>query len=196
MLMDHPPLLLGPRALPLIGFVLPYLRSSFVPCSDSWALGLLFRACCRRNSVQDAGSPMSGGCPGARFRCPHHIVFSLFFAQYFPGRPSVQTFLQSLDSWMQNWTEPELPRSALKEAVKNKEDVRHPPRHPPLSHPHPTQQLSHAASICPAGHPCRCAPHQRHLGGLQGQRAPFPWLPLWALDRFPPADSSGCPGRP
>lgn len=82
--------------------------------------------------MQDAGSPMSGGCPGARFRCPHHIVFSLFFAQYFPGRPSVQTFLQSLDSWMQNWTEPELPRSALKEAVKNKEDVRHPPPDTPL----------------------------------------------------------------
>lgn len=174
--------------------MLPYLQSSFVPCSDSWALGLLFRACRKGSSVQDAGGPVAGSCPGAGFRCPHH-VFPLFLAQYFPGRPSVQTFLQSLDSWLRNWTEPELPRSALKEAVKNKEDVRHPPTHP-LSHPHPTRQLGHAASVCPAGLPRRRAPHQRHLGGLQGQRAPFPRLPLWALDHFPPADSSGCPGRP
>ncbi|XP_067156709.1 sulfhydryl oxidase 1 [Apteryx mantelli] len=47
-------------------------------------------------------------------------------AKYFPGRPFVQTYLQSLDGWLRNWTEPELPRNAWKEAVKNKGDAPHP----------------------------------------------------------------------
>ncbi|NXV83144.1 QSOX1 oxidase, partial [Atlantisia rogersi] len=46
--------------------------------------------------------------------------------KYFPGRPSVQTYLRSLDSWLKNWTEPELPRSTLKEAMKNNKDAFHP----------------------------------------------------------------------
>nr|XP_013798700.1 PREDICTED: sulfhydryl oxidase 1 [Apteryx mantelli mantelli] len=45
---------------------------------------------------------------------------------YFPGRPFVQTYLQSLDGWLRNWTEPELPRNTWKEAVKNKGDASHP----------------------------------------------------------------------
>ncbi|PKU36229.1 sulfhydryl oxidase 1 [Limosa lapponica baueri] len=45
---------------------------------------------------------------------------------YFPGRSCVQTYLQSLDSWLRNWTEPELPRSTLKEAMKNNRDASHP----------------------------------------------------------------------
>ncbi|XP_025898719.1 sulfhydryl oxidase 1, partial [Nothoprocta perdicaria] len=47
-------------------------------------------------------------------------------AKYFPGRPFVQTYLQGLDSWLRNWTEPELPRDVLKEAMKNKADASHP----------------------------------------------------------------------
>ncbi|NWQ83910.1 QSOX1 oxidase, partial [Columbina picui] len=46
--------------------------------------------------------------------------------KYFPGRPYVQTFLQSLDGWLRNWTEPELPRDALKEAMKNNGEASHP----------------------------------------------------------------------
>ncbi|XP_068273064.1 sulfhydryl oxidase 1 [Nyctibius grandis] len=46
--------------------------------------------------------------------------------KYFPGRPCVQTYLRSLDGWLRNWTEPELPRSALKDAMKNKRDASHP----------------------------------------------------------------------
>ncbi|NXQ79824.1 QSOX1 oxidase, partial [Nyctibius grandis] len=46
--------------------------------------------------------------------------------KYFPGRPCVQTYLRSLDGWLRNWTEPELPRSALKDAMKNKRDAPHP----------------------------------------------------------------------
>ncbi|NXF30302.1 QSOX1 oxidase, partial [Nyctibius bracteatus] len=46
--------------------------------------------------------------------------------KYFPGRPCVQTYLRSLDGWLRNWTEPELPRSALKDAMKNNRDASHP----------------------------------------------------------------------
>ncbi|NXT24663.1 QSOX1 oxidase, partial [Syrrhaptes paradoxus] len=55
------------------------------------------------------------------FRC-----YVAMLVKYFPGRPCVQTYLQSLDSWLRNWTEPELPRSALKEAMKNNRDASHP----------------------------------------------------------------------
>ncbi|NXA42591.1 QSOX1 oxidase, partial [Eudromia elegans] len=47
-------------------------------------------------------------------------------AKYFPGRPFVQTYLHTLDGWLRNWTEPELPRDVLKEAMKNKADDPHP----------------------------------------------------------------------
>ncbi|NP_989456.2 sulfhydryl oxidase 1 precursor [Gallus gallus] len=67
----------------------------------------------------EAGRPaVLAGAQLAALKC-----YVATLAKYFPGRPSVQTFLQSLDSWLRNWTEPELPRSALKEAVKNKEDA-------------------------------------------------------------------------
>ncbi|NXG30667.1 QSOX1 oxidase, partial [Dromaius novaehollandiae] len=47
-------------------------------------------------------------------------------AKYFPGRPFVQTYLQSLDGWLRNWTEPKLPRDVWKEAAKNKGDASQP----------------------------------------------------------------------
>ncbi|NXD16095.1 QSOX1 oxidase, partial [Nothocercus nigrocapillus] len=47
-------------------------------------------------------------------------------AKYFPGRPFVHTYLQALDGWLRNWTEPELPRDVLKEAMKNKADAPRP----------------------------------------------------------------------
>ncbi|XP_062437676.1 sulfhydryl oxidase 1 [Rhea pennata] len=47
-------------------------------------------------------------------------------AKHFPGRPFVRTYLRSLDGWLRNWTEPELPRAVLKEALKNQGDASHP----------------------------------------------------------------------
>ncbi|NXW59304.1 QSOX1 oxidase, partial [Eurystomus gularis] len=57
----------------------------------------------------------------AAFKC-----YVATLVKYFPARPYVQTYLQSLDGWLRNWTEPELPRSALKEAMKNNRDASHP----------------------------------------------------------------------
>ncbi|NXX21249.1 QSOX1 oxidase, partial [Podargus strigoides] len=57
----------------------------------------------------------------AAFKC-----YVATLVKYFPGRPYVQTYLQSLDGWLRNWTEPELPRNALKEAMKNNRDASHP----------------------------------------------------------------------
>ncbi|NWU96261.1 QSOX1 oxidase, partial [Upupa epops] len=61
------------------------------------------------------------GAQLAAFRC-----YVATLVKYFPGRPYVQTYLQSLDGWLKNWTEPELPRSTLKEAMKNNRDASHP----------------------------------------------------------------------
>lgn len=116
---------------------------------------------------------VSWGCRRAASLLPGQglgFLTSLPALQYFPGRPCVQTYLQSLDGWLRNWTEPELPRSALKEAMKNNRDVRHPWTPFPLSLPPCIiHQLHHAMSVCPPGLPPRCAPDQRDLGGLPGQ---------------------------
>ncbi|NXO47012.1 QSOX1 oxidase, partial [Aramus guarauna] len=61
------------------------------------------------------------GAQLAAFKC-----YVATLVKYFPGRPCVQTYLQSLDGWLKNWTEPELPRSTLKEAMKNNRDASHP----------------------------------------------------------------------
>ncbi|NXX86329.1 QSOX1 oxidase, partial [Urocolius indicus] len=71
--------------------------------------------------VEAARPAVLSGAQLDAFRC-----YVALLVKYFPGRPCVQTYLQSLDTWLRNWTEPELPRSALKEAVKNKRDVRCP----------------------------------------------------------------------
>ncbi|XP_041335049.1 sulfhydryl oxidase 1 [Pyrgilauda ruficollis] len=70
----------------------------------------------------EAARPSSlSGAQLAAFRC---YVGTL--VKYFPGRPCVQTYLQTLDAWLRNWTEPELPRTVLKEAMKNKRDASQP----------------------------------------------------------------------
>ncbi|KFQ44019.1 Sulfhydryl oxidase 1, partial [Nestor notabilis] len=61
------------------------------------------------------------GAQLAAFKC-----YVSMLAKYFPGRPCVQTYLQSLDGWLKNWTESELPRNVLKEAMKNNRDASHP----------------------------------------------------------------------
>ncbi|XP_010136533.1 PREDICTED: sulfhydryl oxidase 1-like, partial [Buceros rhinoceros silvestris] len=48
-------------------------------------------------------APLSGAQLAA-FKC-----YVVTLVKYFPGRPHVQTYLQSLDGWLRNWTEPELP---------------------------------------------------------------------------------------
>ncbi|XP_030082569.2 sulfhydryl oxidase 1 [Serinus canaria] len=70
----------------------------------------------------EAARPSSlSGAQLAAFKC-----YVATLVKYFPGRPSVQTYLQTLDAWLRNWTEPELPRTVLKEAMKNKRDASHP----------------------------------------------------------------------
>ncbi|KAI6064185.1 Sulfhydryl oxidase 1 [Aix galericulata] len=70
----------------------------------------------------EAGRPATlSGAQLAAFKC-----YVATLAKYFPGRPCVQSYLQTLDGWLRNWTEPELPRSALKEAVKNNQDANPP----------------------------------------------------------------------
>ncbi|XP_042641046.1 sulfhydryl oxidase 1 [Tyto alba] len=64
--------------------------------------------------VEAARAATLSGAQLAAFRC-----YVATLVKYFPGRPCVQTYLQTLDSWLKNWTEPELPRSTLKEAMKN-----------------------------------------------------------------------------
>ncbi|KAM6080527.1 sulfhydryl oxidase 1 [Theristicus caerulescens] len=71
--------------------------------------------------VEAARAAALSGAQLAAFKC-----YVAALVKYFPGRPCVQTYLQSLDSWLRNWTEPELPRSALKEAMKNNRDASHP----------------------------------------------------------------------
>ncbi|XP_040465833.1 LOW QUALITY PROTEIN: sulfhydryl oxidase 1 [Falco naumanni] len=71
--------------------------------------------------VEAARPATLSGAQLAAFKC-----YVATLVKYFPGRPCVQTYLQSLDGWLRNWTEPELPRSALKEAVKNNRDASHP----------------------------------------------------------------------
>ncbi|NWR76598.1 QSOX1 oxidase, partial [Centropus unirufus] len=70
--------------------------------------------------VEAARPAVLAGAQLVAFKC-----YVSMLVKYFPGRPCVQTFLQTLDSWLRNWTEPELPRSALKEAMKNNRDGSH-----------------------------------------------------------------------
>ncbi|KAK2539855.1 Qsox1, partial [Columba guinea] len=71
--------------------------------------------------VEAARPAKLSGAQLAAFKC-----YVALLVKYFPGRPCVQTYLQILDGWLRNWTEPELPRNALKEAVKNNRDASHP----------------------------------------------------------------------
>ncbi|OPJ76867.1 centrosome-associated protein 350 isoform F [Patagioenas fasciata monilis] len=71
--------------------------------------------------VEAARPAKLSGAQLAAFKC-----YVALLVKYFPGRPCVQTYLQTLDGWLRNWTEPELPRNALKEAVKNNRDASHP----------------------------------------------------------------------
>ncbi|NXX95188.1 QSOX1 oxidase, partial [Centropus bengalensis] len=76
--------------------------------------------------VEAARPAVLAGAQLVAFKC-----YVSMLVKYFPGRPCVQTFLQTLDSWLRNWTEPELPRSALKEAMKNNRDGSHTAMLPP-----------------------------------------------------------------
>lgn len=115
----------GLRALPLIGFGCLPVRAASCPAQTA--------GCWISDSFLTRFPPVS--------------------SQYFPGRPCVQSYLQALDGWLRNWTEPELPRSALKEAVKNNQDVRLPP---PLSPSSPSR------SPAPSGRvPLSCRPSPR-----------------------------------
>ncbi|XP_074454513.1 sulfhydryl oxidase 1 [Larus michahellis] len=71
--------------------------------------------------VEAARAAALSGAQLAAFKC-----YVAVLVKYFPGRPCVQTYLQSLDGWLSNWTEPELPRNTLKEAMKNNRDASHP----------------------------------------------------------------------
>ncbi|XP_014798814.1 PREDICTED: sulfhydryl oxidase 1 [Calidris pugnax] len=71
--------------------------------------------------VEAARASALSGAQLAAFKC-----YVATLVKYFPGRSCVQTYLQSLDTWLRNWTEPELPRSTLKEAMKNNKDASHP----------------------------------------------------------------------
>ncbi|NWH55954.1 QSOX1 oxidase, partial [Geococcyx californianus] len=75
--------------------------------------------------VEAARPSVLSGAQLAAFKC-----YVATLVKYFPGRPCVQTYLQTLDGWLRNWTEPELPRSALKEAMKNNRDASHTARLP------------------------------------------------------------------
>ncbi|XP_069719181.1 sulfhydryl oxidase 1 [Phaenicophaeus curvirostris] len=70
--------------------------------------------------VEAARPAALSGAQLAAFKC-----YVSMLVKYFPGRPCVQTYLQTLDDWLKNWTEPELPRSVLKEAMKNNRDASH-----------------------------------------------------------------------
>lgn len=103
----------------------------------------------------------------------------------------MQTYLRSLDGWLRNWTEPELPRSALKEAMKNNRDVRHPrgPQ-PPLSSPcpfppHPAlsaSSITPCPSVLQASHPA-VLPTNMTWVGCQGSEPHFRGYPcgLWTV---------------
>lgn len=109
--------------------------------------------------------------------------------QYFPGRPCVQTYLQSLDVWLKNWTEPELPRNVLKEAMKNNRDVRCPWGPWFLSQPSPLPQPSLPASSLTqclfahqASHPA-VLPTNVTWVGCEGSERQFRGYPcgLWTI---------------
>ncbi|XP_027514363.1 sulfhydryl oxidase 1 [Corapipo altera] len=71
--------------------------------------------------VEAARASALSGAQLAAFKC-----YVAALVKYFPGRPCVQTYLQTLDGWLRNWTEPELPRDVLKEAMKNNKDASSP----------------------------------------------------------------------
>ncbi|NWV47463.1 QSOX1 oxidase, partial [Daphoenositta chrysoptera] len=71
--------------------------------------------------VEAARASALAGAQLAAFKC-----YVATLVKYFPGRPCVQTYLQTLDAWLRNWTEPELPRTVLKEAMKNNRDASQP----------------------------------------------------------------------
>ncbi|NXK98698.1 QSOX1 oxidase, partial [Formicarius rufipectus] len=71
--------------------------------------------------VEAARASVLSGAQLAAFKC-----YVAALVKYFPGRPCVQTYLQTLDGWLRNWTEPELPRDVLKEAMKNNRDASNP----------------------------------------------------------------------
>ncbi|NWS94338.1 QSOX1 oxidase, partial [Mionectes macconnelli] len=71
--------------------------------------------------VEAARASALSGAQLAAFKC-----YVAALVKYFPGRPCVQTYLQTLDGWLRNWTEPELPRNVLKEAMKNNEAASNP----------------------------------------------------------------------
>ncbi|NXJ77179.1 QSOX1 oxidase, partial [Trogon melanurus] len=118
------------------------------------------------------------------------VAFKCYVAtlvKYFPGRPFVQTYLQSLDSWLRNWTEPELPRNTLKEAMKNNGNVRYPwgPR-PQLSSPLPLSP--HLTLSAGSFTPCPCVlqaslPTNVTWVGCQGSEPHFRGYPcgLWTV---------------
>lgn len=105
----------------------------------------------------------------------------------------MQTYLQSLDGWLKNWTEPELPRSTLKEATKNNKDVRHPAGTPvpallssplPLSlHPAlPASSITLCLSVLQGSHPA-VLPTNVTWVGCQGSEPHFRGYPcgLWTV---------------
>ncbi|NWW87649.1 QSOX1 oxidase, partial [Rhynochetos jubatus] len=71
--------------------------------------------------MEGARAAVLSGAQLTAFKC-----YVATLVKYFPGRPCVQTYLRSLDGWLRNWTEPELPRSVLKEAMKNNRDASQP----------------------------------------------------------------------
>lgn len=130
------------------------------------------------------------GLPCCSWEGPEFLT-PLLPLQYFPGRPYVQTYLQSLDVWLKNWTEPELPRNVLKEAMKNNRDVRCPwgpqpllPSPLPLA-PHPTLSASSIILCLSVLQASRSAmlPTNVTWVGCQGSERHFRGYPcgLWTL---------------
>uniref|UniRef100_A0A8C8AMS1 Sulfhydryl oxidase n=1 Tax=Otus sunia TaxID=257818 RepID=A0A8C8AMS1_9STRI len=127
--------------------------------------------------VEAARAATLSGAQLAAFKC-----YVATLVKYFPGRPYVQTYLQNLDSWLRNWTEPELPRSALKEAMKNNRDVRHlrGPQHPLFS-PHPCPFLPTPQLPLEVLSTMRC--YVRHFFGCQECAQHFEAMAAESMDR-------------